>query len=222
MIKNIGILAYDGVEAMDYQGPLAIFDLLASDAQGPKPIIVSQKKEFTCSNGRKFQADKTFSCEDSYDLIIIPGGKGVFDFASSNETKIFFDTQYKPDLYLFSICTGSFVLDELKLIGVGDTITTHWEFIHRPLKSGAKMVSSPFEVSKKYNRIWTSGGIFSGIDSSLIFIEQHYHALGTAQNSAEVVRTVGQYFPVTSHISPKTQAQLNAPCYLFGTTSICN
>ncbi len=82
--RRVAILGFDGVAALDLTGPLEALSM--ARFPGPrraslpcyKPMILGlAKNSFTSESGLVFKADAIAESADSFDTILIPGGRGL-------------------------------------------------------------------------------------------------------------------------------------------------
>ena len=81
---RIGILGYDGMQALDLVGPADAFAAALADADGGTPerlydvsIIGLTGRRLVCEGGMVIQADVTIEKAPRLDTLIIPGGAGL-------------------------------------------------------------------------------------------------------------------------------------------------
>ena len=81
MKRRIGILGYDGIQALDLVGPAEAFATV-STADGPDSgsaydivIIALDRKRFVAETGLTLHADAVLTSRLRLDTLIIPGGR---------------------------------------------------------------------------------------------------------------------------------------------------
>ncbi len=214
--NRIAILLYGGVEPMDYQGPCGIFDLWKLEAQGPEVIFVAATLDpLVCAYGRKILPQYDFSNCPPFDALLVPGGIGRRK-ALKNLKLVEFIKVRGVCRYLLSVCTGTFLLEAADLLS-GRRVTTHWEFIEE--LSNCK--SLQVEGEKRYIRdgnIWTSAGIYSGIDMALNFISAFEGTLrndgSVRTNEAGKIQMIAQYFPSIRRYDPGANLTAETPDFI--------
>ncbi|WP_062056376.1 DJ-1/PfpI family protein [Aquimarina longa] len=165
IIKNIGILVYDGTNSLDVMGPRHILgQILSAKTQfiGMKPgtFITTDRVEIT--------VDAVIDSVNQLDILIIPGGfqgtvKNVYDDKLHNWIRKI----DKTTVYTASVCTGAWVLGATGLLK-NKKATTHWYKAEEMLeKYGAEYVNKRYVKDGKY---WTSAGVTAGMDMSLAII----------------------------------------------------
>ncbi|MHA1961033.1 MAG: DJ-1/PfpI family protein [Candidatus Thorarchaeota archaeon] len=130
-IKRVGIIIFTDVEELDFVGVYEVLagalrmssqDLISLETPFEVDIIATQDP-IKCANGLIVKPHRTEIDFDSYDLMIIPGGKGVKPLME--------DRSFLSKLHDFtgrgmicSVCTGALVLGASGLL-TGKIATTH-------------------------------------------------------------------------------------------------
>jgi len=171
---NVAILIFNNVELLDFAGPQEIFHS-ANRVSGNELFqvyTVCENKEMVIARqGLKVIPD--YSIKDCLepDILIIPGGEGrklqmknpvILDWIKT----IFDDLQY-----LFSICTGAFILGNTGLLK-GLKATTHHASFDEFEKAfpGTELIRNVKYVDN--GKIITSAGIASGMKASLYLLDK--------------------------------------------------
>ncbi|WP_027793865.1 DJ-1/PfpI family protein [Paraburkholderia acidipaludis] len=161
MALQIGFLLFPRVQLLDLTGP---YDVLASMADTEVRLISKTRDCITSNNGFVMRSDTSFEDCQPLDVLCVPGGNGVGDLLSDQETLAFLRRQAAHARYITSVCTGALVLGAAGLLR-GRRATTHWAF-HALLEPfGAIPVRE--RVVRDGNLI-TGGGITAGIDFALV------------------------------------------------------
>jgi transcriptional regulator GlxA family with amidase domain len=200
----IGIPLYDGVDLLDFAGPLEMFGWVNTAAHIEPGQEVDVRLLAEKAPGEiKTRADQltvkvchAFADVGQLDVLWVPGAdpsalacqiKG----ADTNPTPLirFLRAQGAGARFVCSVCEGAILLAAAGLLD-GYEATTHWAFIPC-LKQYRKV-----KVVDGLPRFWpsgnrlTGGGVSSGLDEALYLIE-----LLTSREVAEDVQGVTQYFP---------------------------
>jgi len=165
---NVAILLYTHVQPLDYAGPYDVFISGGEEnfnvytvGETSEPIItmpnLSINPQYTISNCPK------------PDILIIPGGM----WRSVNQKVMDWINESSKDAdYVFSICTGAFILAEAGFLD-GLEATTH--------SAGVDLLEKNYPNIKKVHRnkrfvdngkVITSAGVSAGIDASLYLISK--------------------------------------------------
>ncbi len=174
------LLAYDGVEALDFAGPFEVFTTANRMQQRLQPdaapvfevlsVAASLSVPVQARAGLRLLADHVFDGSPQADLLIVPGG--VVDSALADAgTLRWIAAQAAGAQLTASVCTGAFLLAAAGVLVEGPA-TTHWEdiddlrarFPALAIQDGVRWVDQ--------GRIVTSAGISAGIDMSLHLVER--------------------------------------------------
>lgn len=78
MPVSIGILVFDGVDELDFVGPLDVFSYATHWGQNGRVLTVGTRRTaFRGVNGLSFMAGYDFSDCPHIDVLVVPGGHGV-------------------------------------------------------------------------------------------------------------------------------------------------
>jgi cyclohexyl-isocyanide hydratase len=105
----------------------------------------------------------TLSDAPQFDVLFVPGGRGVVPLFRDREVLEFLRQRARTARYVTAVCTGSLLLGAAGLLE-GYEATTHWAFHELLVHGGAKPVQKRVVVDR--NRI-TGGGVTAGIDFAL-------------------------------------------------------
>lgn len=175
-IKTIAFYLQDGVEVLDFAGPLEVFSYA-----GYEVFTVSKTKEQIISQG-VLKVTPDYSIEDapSADILAFFGGNS--SVASSDADVINWVKNQDSIQYHFSVCTGAFILAEAGILN-GKTATT----FHDALDN---LEDNYPEIDVKYNarfvdngNVITTAGISAGIDGALHLVAK-LQGLNTAKRTA--------------------------------------
>lgn len=175
-LDKIGILLFDGVELLDFAGPMQVF----SSFQYIYPklcksvITIGLTDPISVSKtGLKITPHQTIEEVADLDLFIIPGGSGTRSIIKDDAgLKMIAEISHLTEI-VGSVCTGSLILAKLGMLS-GLKATTHFAAIDL-----LSSLDSTIEVdrTKRYHdhdHIIVSEGVSAGIDMSLYLISKHY------------------------------------------------
>jgi len=162
---KIGFLLFPNLTQLDLMGPLQVLHRLANS----ETFIVSKNINLVKSDCQ-IELKPTHTYEDcpDLDLLCVPGGFGVIDLLTDQETLCFVEKQANQAQFVTSVCTGAFVLGAAGLLA-GKRATTHWAYADLLPSVGAIHEKSRIVRDGK---IITSGGVTAGIDLALIIISE--------------------------------------------------
>lgn len=211
--STIGFLLFDDLEELDFVGPYEMFSIWSAHVNGPNNVItISENPIVRCSNGLKIITDYGFdNCPQQIDYLLVPGGKGTriqvtnkkfLEFLGNARTKL-------KCKYIFSVCTGSFLLQAAGILKDGMNATTHWGTLDRFKQFKDINVVEKRVVRNDKEKVWTSSGVSSGIDLALEFIA---HIDG--DDVAGKVQFWAEYFPSNKRYSNISEQHPASPQYL--------
>lgn len=181
MTLRVRILAYDGVEALDFAGPFEVFTTASRVSQRLNPgteapfevasvALASAGQPVQARAGLRLLADHDLADSPTADLLIVPGG--VVDAPMASPATLRWIAKCAAGAQLAaSVCTGAFLLAKSGVL-TQEAVTTHWEDIadlreQFPLldvREGERWIDS--------GRVVSSAGISAGIDMSLYLVER--------------------------------------------------
>ncbi|MEJ8849081.1 DJ-1/PfpI family protein [Variovorax rhizosphaerae] len=177
------ILAFDGVEALDFAGPFEVFTTATRMHQrlhpDARPLlwvasvadVAHAGQDVAARAGLRLLPDHTLARSPQADVLIVPGG--VVDAPiASDATLAWIARQAGAARITASVCTGAFLLAAAGVVGDGDTVTTHWEDVAdlRRQFPALRVQQGPRWIDN--GRVVTSAGISAGIDMSLHLVER--------------------------------------------------
>lgn len=175
-IKKIGIYIFPDVEELDFIG---VFEVLtktrtlkeAGTLLSHHPLqvdVLASQKRIKCANGLVVVPHGTIDDFTDYDMLIIPGGRGIHVLI---EDKPFLRKikEFSKTKFIGSVCTGAFILAEAGVLK-GRVATTH--FNHREKLSDFCRVTNERVVID--GNVITAGGISCSLDLGLTILELIY------------------------------------------------
>jgi transcriptional regulator GlxA family with amidase domain len=190
MLK-IGFLAFPGVQAIDLIAPyelLEVWQNSINESYIKLFIIAKEQSAIECSNSRfLLTPDFTIHNAPQFDYLIIPGGMGRCQAVNDNELISFIQKQRCGIKKFLSVCTGSFVLQAAGILE-NEYATTYWRALPEFIQKQQKIKE---ERIVKGNKVWTAGGVSSGIDLALELVNE----IAGAEH-AELARLCFEYFPL--------------------------
>ncbi|MGR9101480.1 MAG: GlxA family transcriptional regulator [Gammaproteobacteria bacterium] len=211
-VRPIGIVAYDGMEALDLIGPLDVFTItnitlshvgIVKENIYPFKVIANKSGLVTAYNGLKLYADEAYSdIQNGIDTLIIPGAP-FLDCVLADPKLLEWVRTIAPKVRrLVSVCTGAFLLAEAGLLN-GRRATTHWLYGSRLAKDYPSVQVEVDRIFLRDGYISTSGGITSGIDLALALVEEDWGrevALNTAQSMVVYLKRPGGQTQYSSYL----------------------
>lgn len=201
-VRTIGILGYEGVQALDLIGPADAFTIadeqLRAAASGGYEVLVIgvTRKTFAAESGVLLKPHTTLQQAPRLDTVVIPGGKGLRLEPKIAQRVMTWLKESAPRIRrVTSVCTGIYALAPTGLLD-GKRVTTHWRFAQDVAQRFPRLQVDANAIFIQSGKFYTAAGITAGIDLALALIEED-HGPGMALSVArELViylkRTGGQ------------------------------
>ena len=177
---RVGLIGYDGVQALDIIGPSDAFTIaeIESDNGQRRPcyeviIVGITNKPFRAESGVSFQPHTTLGKAPTLDTLIIPGGRGARIGQSSSLIAKWISSRAKRIRRIASVCTGVYALARTGLLD-GRRVTTHWRFANDVARRFPKLNVDHDALFLKDGPFYTAGGITASVDLALALIEEDY------------------------------------------------
>lgn len=219
--RRIAFFLFPDVEEQDFVGPWECFGLWRLEAKGPEILTVAESTDtLRCAHGLQVKPEYSFSTCPTVEAIVIPGGRGRRGIMACENSSSFLRKRCGEVQDILSVCTGSLILNELRLLN-GRRATTHWEFLDELKQNSALTVEEGARFVRDGN-IWTSGGVFSGVDLALAYIDSFSDDIApdgsSRQGDAGKVQLFAEYLPDRSVFSPGIDLS-KAPAHIRRTFS---
>ncbi len=186
---QIGILIFDGVEEMDFVGPL---EVLASACEGRESrvlLIGPSLARVTCEKGMRVLPDVAMADIPALDVLLVPGGSGARMALADPEIVAWVQRVSAGCGWVTSVCTGSFLLVGAGVVA-GRRVTTHHRFTDALEKLGEAEVLRGARFVVDGNLV-SAAGVSSGIEMCLWLVEN----LFGAQAASEVADYIAYDIP---------------------------
>lgn len=199
-MRTVGIFVFDEVEVLDFAGPFEVFSVARepdhdSDADDRlfRPVTIAPTSQvITAVGGLLVQPHYTITGHPALDIMVIPGGRGARLVQRHNPAVIEWLTAQRGQVSLItSVCTGSFILAEGKLLD-GHRATTHWGSLDRLQDDYPQVRVQRDQRVVDEGNVITSAGVSAGIDMSLHVVAR-LHGEATAAWTAR--RMEFDYWP---------------------------
>ncbi|QKF59726.1 DJ-1/PfpI family protein [Aliarcobacter lanthieri] len=181
MQKVVGVFVFHDIEVLDFCGPFEVLSVTRLDemkrAETLSPFdvkLISIKKEVIFTKGNmKIIPDFDFEDCPKLDILIVPGGMGTRKLMYDEKVLDFVKQKSKEVELLSSVCTGSLILANAKLLE-GVQATTHWKSLQRMEEEfkNVKVCRDKHFIEDK--NIISSAGISAGIDMALYIVKKYF------------------------------------------------
>jgi transcriptional regulator GlxA family with amidase domain len=167
--RNVAILLFEGVEVLDFCGPLEVFSVSGQEQSLP-PFHVYTVAETAAPirtiNGLSVNPAFEFSNCPPPHILIVPGGQGTRKQIYNAVLLDWISDQAKQVELLISVCTGALLLGKAGLLD-GLSATTHHSAIALLKEIAPKATVLENKRIVDNGKIVLSAGISAGIDLSL-------------------------------------------------------
>ncbi|TMM56158.1 DJ-1/PfpI family protein [Maribacter algarum] len=160
LAKTIAFYLQDGVEVLDFAGPMEVFVYA-----GYKVFIVSANQKPITSQG-VLTITPDYSIENAPEADILAFFGGNSPAASQNTEVIQWVKNQKKVTHHFSVCTGAFVLAEAGILD-GKTATTFHDALEDLTNNYSKIIVRKNVRFVDNGNVITTAGISAGIDGAL-------------------------------------------------------
>ena len=189
MAKNVGLVLYENVQPMDVIGPWEVLAIWKKLLHAPiEMYLVSENGGLVkCDDDIVLSAHCAFDDCPDLDYLIIPGGRGRREQIDNERLIAFIKAKAETADKILSVCTGMFLLHKAGLLR-DKPVTTYWRALSE-LRSFKDIDVEEKRVVKS-GKIWTSGGVSSGIDLAFELIVEI-----AGKEEAGRVQLLFEYFP---------------------------
>lgn len=185
---TIGILGFDGVEALDMFGPLECF--AAARREGVRLyntlVIGLDGPTFRSESGIAIGADVAAAECQALDTLVVPGGAGLREPDRLARAVHWLRERADRTRRVTSVCTGVYALAEAGLLD-GRRAATHWRFAADVAARYPAVRIDPDVIFVRDGDLWTSAGITAGIDLALHLIELDHGRAAALSIARELV-----------------------------------
>jgi cyclohexyl-isocyanide hydratase len=180
---RVGMLLFPDLTLQDFAGPYDVF----IRAECFEVITVSETAgKLHAEGGLALQAQYAFDDCPAFDLLFVPGGRGITPLLTDDGYLSFLKTRALHAEFITAVCTGSLLLAAAGLLK-GYKATTHWRSLSLLKMFGVDAVEE--RVVRDRNRI-TGGGITAGIDFGL-----QLTAWVGGEDAAKTIQLILEYTP---------------------------
>jgi transcriptional regulator GlxA family with amidase domain len=211
--RQIGLLGFEGVAAIDLAGVLDAF-YIASRLRGTAAaayettIVGLTMAPFAAESGLRMAPDVALDDCPALDTIVVPGGSGVRRPETSALIGAWLRERRGETRRLVSVCTGAYALAASGLLD-GRRATTHWRHAADAARRFPKVRFEPDALFIKDGDVYTSAGMTAGIDLALALIEEDLGAavaMGTARQLVVYMRRTGGQLQYSEPLRAQTRA----------------
>lgn len=185
---KFGFLVYPKMQLMDFVGPIEVLNFWRKLKPSLEIYCIAENLQLIdCGNGMTLQPDYTFLNAPQLDYLCVPGGPGRIDMMHNTLLLSFIHQQYVNCKLIAAICTGSFLLYKAGILR-NHKVTTYW--LALPELQNDPSIEISEERVVKSGKVWTSGGVSSGVDLIFELINEI-----DGKKIAGQVQLLFEYFP---------------------------
>lgn len=213
-LREIAQIIFNNAQILDITGPNEVFaqvnEFLAKSNGSNRPAykltLVSEKKgPVAMSSGLKLVADESFETfkPTKLNTLLVAGGSGVYEAMCQESLLLFVKAQSSTAARIASICTGTFILAEAKLLS-GNQATTHWSRCEKLSRMFPEIEVKPDKIFIKDGNLYSSAGVTAGIDLALALVEEDFGrdmALQVAKQLVVFIKRQGGQSQFSSHLA---------------------
>jgi transcriptional regulator GlxA family with amidase domain len=212
---RIGIVGFDGLNALDLIGPSEAFATAQAKGADGSPenayevqVIGLSRRRFVAESGVIFHPHTTLQAAPRFDTIILPGGRGLRRPATNRAVAEWIKARASQTRRIVSVCTGIYGLAASGLLD-GRRVTTHWRFAADVARRFPKLKVEQNAIFLQDDNYYTSAGVTAGIDLALALIEEDLGsgvALAVARDLVVYLKRSGGQEQFSEPLQFQTQA----------------
>ncbi|MCE9669958.1 GlxA family transcriptional regulator [Myxococcus stipitatus] len=174
-MRRVGVLGYEGVEALDLVGPMEAFAKVQTGGQRRYDVLMLGLRpgEFRSESGLVFKPHLRLEDAQGMDTLVIPGGAGLREPGVNAQVVRWLLAHGQTVRRVVSVCTGIYALAASGLLD-GRRATTHWQFARDVAARFPKVRLEPDALFIKDGSFYTSAGITAGLDLALALVEEDH------------------------------------------------
>lgn len=204
---KIGFLLYSDMQLMDVVGPLEVLNFWHKLDNSIQIINIAETlSSIPCSNGFSLLPDYAFATAPKLDYLCVPGGVGRIKEVNNLALLNFIKTQSQNCKLVMSVCTGAFLLAAAGLLK-NKRATTYWRTFKEFMLTYPDTIIEEERIVKT-EKVWTSGGVSSGIDLMLELVKEV-----AGESRAGQVQLLLEYFPLQNLYAKESDAIKLPPYY---------
>jgi transcriptional regulator GlxA family with amidase domain len=176
MARDVGIFAFDQMEALDFAGPYEVLTTCnrVAERRGEETPFnvtsVADTRTVRARAGMTIVVDHQLLDVSHVDVVVVPGGV-TCDVEVDERVTSWLRTIAGDVEIMASVCTGIFVLAAAGVVH-DEEVTTHWEDVDELAARFPQLRVCRDVRWVDQGRVVTSAGISAGIDMSLHLVER--------------------------------------------------
>jgi transcriptional regulator GlxA family with amidase domain len=208
--RDIVLVVFDGVEAIDVAGPASVFSKAEQARPGTYRLHVASPRGGPVSSNSGLILGGTKPFDDlpaRIDTLLVAGGDEAPLRAAIREQRVseWLSRAAPGTRRIASVCSGAFALAAAGLLD-GRAATTHWSALDLLQRVRPSVAVHRDRIYVRDGDVWTSAGVVTSIELALALVEDdlgHDVAMGIARTLALPMLRGGEQ----PQVSPALQAQ---------------
>lgn len=184
-MRKVGAVIFPGFELLDLFGPLEMFGMLPEAFT--LSLVAESREAVPSAQGPRAQPDESFADGESYDVLLVPGGRGVRQLVNDRRFLDWLSSASQQAEIKSSVCTGAPLLARAGLLD-GRRATTNKLAWAWATSQGPKVLWQPRARWVVDGPFYTASGVSAGMDMSLALI-----AALTDEATADQVAVEAEY-----------------------------
>lgn len=191
-ISTIGIVVFDGIERLDFEGPLGVFGWTARVTNTTFDIRLISKHGKTVRDqlvGREILIDGATTDYERFDLLLVPGGDSS-KFENDDDLIKEVGRLAEKSGIVASVCTGAFLVAPNPVADQKTMVTHHMAkaWFRQRFEPRVRLA----DKARFYHdgKLWSSAGISAGIDMALRLVISVW-----GESTAKKVQSFLEYYP---------------------------
>jgi transcriptional regulator GlxA family with amidase domain len=191
-ISTIGIVVFDGIERLDFEGPLGVFGWTARVTNTTFDIRLISKHGKTVRDqlvGREILIDGATTDYERFDLLLVPGGDSS-KFENDDDLIKEVGRLAEKSRIVASVCTGAFLVAPNSVADQKTMVTHHMAkaWFRQRFEPRVRLADN----ARFYHdgKLWSSAGISAGIDMALRLVISVW-----GEPTAKEVQSFLEYYP---------------------------
>lgn len=173
MTRQVHILAFDGMEVLDYAGPYEVFTV-AGELGGEAFAVASVGVSASPTGRGGFSVVPTFELDNapSTDIVVIPGGRGTRPLVRDERLLTWVRDRTSAAELVLTVCTGALIAGAAGLLDGLPSTTHHGAYDELAAVAPETSVQRGPRFVRSSARIRTSAGVSAGVDLALATVAE--------------------------------------------------
>jgi len=186
--RQVQVLAFDGMEVLDYAGPYEVFNV-AGEQTSPAAFTVQTVGVSPRPAGRGgFEVVPVcqYSEAPPADILVIPGGRGTRPLMRDQALLAWIAGRAAGAELVMTVCTGALLAAAAGLLDGLAATTHHGAFGELERAAPTATVVRSVRFVRSAPRLYTSAGVSAGVDLALHVVEELAGGEARAATEAEM------------------------------------